>query len=724
MEQVKGYLVTTLFHNEKNHYSIIKIRIDQKKDEKLTIVGYFDIPEKNELIMYNGEYVDHERFGRQFKAEYIEKVLPNSNEAIIRFLSSSLFPKIGVVTAEKIVNTLGENCLNLIKEDESCLDQVDIKKELKDTIINVLKNNNRIEEKIKLFVGYGLNMKEIIKLDAYYGKEMANVILTDPYQMVIDIDGIGFKTADRIAQNMNIKEDDPRRIRGAILYCLDDICFKTQNTFTDINTLFQSVIKFLPFMNDEVFMDCFSDLASSGNLIFEDARVYPLKLFIAEREVAFDLSQFMKRKIVGIDEEEIYDEISNIEDSLGIKYENKQIEAIVRAVSSGMTIITGGPGTGKTTILKAIIRVFKKLYSNKVILCCAPTGRAAKRMSELTGVEATTIHRSLGWDLDTNQFCKDKNDPLFGDVLIVDEFSMVDVNLFYHLLDATLNFKQIILIGDDEQLPPVSPGSVLNELMSMNLENTIKLEKIYRQGEESGIIPLANDIRKGIINHENLDKNDVTFINVDKGNVKNVLLSLVEEKINYGDDLEDIQILAPMYDGQCGITYLNEVLREYFNPPSIHKKEIAIGKTIYREGDKVLQLKNQPSDDVYNGDIGFIAEIKNKEEDEEIKKSTITVNFDGNFVTYDYTNFVNLTHAYCISVHKSQGSEYKNVFLLSFWEHRIMLKRKLIYTGITRTKNNLYILGDLSAFEFGIRQEDLKKKNISLKEKLGDILSN
>lgn len=724
MEQVKGYLVTTLFHNEKNHYSIIKIRIDQKKDEKLTIVGYFDIPEKNELIMYNGEYVDHERFGRQFKAEYIEKILPNSNEAIIRFLSCSLFPKIGVVTAEKIVNTLGENCLNLIKEDESCLEQVDIKKELKDTIINVLKNNNRIEEKIKLFVGYGLNMKEIIKLDAYYGKEMANVILTDPYQMVIDIDGIGFKTADRIAQNMNIKEDDPRRIRGAILYCLDDICFKTQNTFTDINTLFQSVIKFLPFMNDEVFMDCFSDLASSGNLIFEDARVYPLKLFIAEREVAFDLSQFMKRKIVGIDEEEIYDEISNIEDYLGIKYENKQIEAIVRAVSSGMTIITGGPGTGKTTILKAIIRVFKKLYSNKVILCCAPTGRAAKRMSELTGVEATTIHRSLGWDLDTNQFCKDKDDPLFGDVLIVDEFSMVDVNLFYHLLDATLNFKQIILIGDDEQLPPVSPGSVLNELMSMNLENTIKLEKIYRQGEESGIIPLANDIRKGIINHENLDKNDVTFINVDKGNVKNVLLSLVEEKINYGDDLEDIQILAPMYDGQCGITYLNEVLREYFNPPSIHKKEIAIGKTIYREGDKVLQLKNQPSDDVYNGDIGFIAEIKNKEEDEEIKKSTITVNFDGNFVTYDYTNFVNLTHAYCISVHKSQGSEYKNVFLLSFWEHRIMLKRKLIYTGITRTKNNLYILGDLSAFEFGIRQEDLKKKNISLKEKLGDILSN
>ena len=722
MEQVKGYIVATIFHNEINHYSIIKIRIDQKKDEKLTIVGYFDIPEKNELIMYHGEYVDHERFGLQFKAEYIEKVLPNSNEAVIRFLSSSLFPKVGAKTAEKVVEALGENCLNLIKEDESVLDQVDIKEELKQTIINVLKNNNRIEEQIKLFVGYGLNMKEIIKLDAFYGKEMTNIILSDPYQMVIDIDGIGFKTADRIAKNMNIEDDDPRRIRGAILYCLDEICFRTQNTYTDINTLFSTVVKFLPFMSEDIFMDCFSDLASLNNLIYENNRVYPIKLYIAEKEVAYNLAQFINRKIVGINEDDILNEIREIENINGIKYEQKQVAAIVHAISSGMSIITGGPGTGKTTILKAIIQIFKNLFSNKTIVCCAPTGRAAKRMSELTGVESTTIHRSLGWDLDTNQFCKDKDDPLFGDVLIIDEFSMVDVNLFYHLLDATQNFKQIILIGDDEQLPPVSPGSVLNELMSMNLSNTIKLEKIYRQGEDSGIIPLASDIRIGKLNHENLDKNDVTFINVDKYSLKNILLNRLEELINYGDELQDIQILAPMYDGQCGITYLNEVLREYFNPASLHKKEIQIGKTIYREGDKVLQLKNQPSDDVYNGDIGFIVEIRNKEEDDEIKKSTITVDFDGNFVTYDYTNFVNLTHAYCISVHKSQGSEYKNVFLLSFWEHRIMLKRKLIYTGITRTKSNLYILGDLTAFEYGIKQEDLKQKNISLKEKLIEIL--
>lgn len=721
MEQVKGYVVATLFHNEKNHYSIIKIRIDQKKDEKLTIVGYFDIPEKNELICYSGEYVDHERFGRQFKVEFLEKVLPDSNEAIIRFLSSSLFPKVGSVTAEKVVNALGENCLNLIKENEHVLDNVDIKNELKQTIVNVLKNNNRIEEKIKLFVGYGLNMKEIIKLDAYYGKEMANIILSDPYQMIVDIDGIGFKTADRIAKNMNIEDTDPRRIRGAILYCLDEICFRTQNTFTDIHILYNTAIKFLPFMDNEIFMDCFSDLVTAGSIIYDDNRVYPLKLYIAEREVAFDLSRFIKRRINEVDEELVLNEIYQIEEKLGIKYEEKQIAAIVHAISNGMTIITGGPGTGKTTILKAIIKIFKTLFANKVILCCAPTGRAAKRMSELTGVEATTIHRSLGWDLDTNEFLKDKDDPLFGDVLIIDEFSMVDINLFYHLLDATQNFKQIILIGDDEQLPPVSPGSVLNELMSMNLDNTIKLEKIYRQGEDSGIIPLASDIRIGKIKYENLNKSDVKFIELDKYNIKKTILSLVEEKINNGDDLQDIQILSPMYDGQCGITYLNEMLRDYFNPATIDKKEIAIGKTIYREGDKVLQLKNQPSDDVYNGDIGFIVEIRNKDEDGN-RKSTITVDFDGNYVTYDYTNFVNLTHAYCISVHKSQGSEYKNVILLTYWDHRIMLKRKLIYTGVTRTKHNLYIIGDISAFEYGIKQEDLKQKNISLKEKLYELI--
>jgi len=721
MEQVKGYIVATLFHNEKNHYSIIKIRIDQKKDEKLTVVGYFDVPEKNELICYNGEYVDHERFGRQFKAEYLDKVLPDSNDAVIRFLSSSLFPRVGVATAEKIVDALGENCLNLIKEDESVLDNVEIKKELKETIANVLKNSSRIEEKIKLFVGYGLNMKEIIKLDAYYGKDMTNIVLSDPYQMIVDIDGIGFKTADRIAQNMNIAEDDPRRIRGAILYCLDDICFRTQNTYTDVSSLFSASARFLTFMNEEIFMDCFSDLVNAENIVYLDNKVYPHKLYLAEQEVAYNLSKFIKRNIANVELENIYLEIQKIENKLGIKYEEKQIEAIVHAISNGMTIITGGPGTGKTTILKAIIEIFKSLYANKVILCCAPTGRAAKRMNELTGVEATTIHRSLGWDLDTNEFLKDKDDPLYGDVIIVDEFSMVDVNLFYHLLDATKNFKQIILIGDDEQLPPVSPGSVLNELMTLNLPNTIKLEKIYRQGEDSGIIPLASDVRKGIFNPVNLNKNDVSFIDVNKNYIKQALLSLVEEKINCGDELSDIQILAPMYDGSCGITYLNEVLREYFNPASLNKKELQVGKTIYREGDKVLQLKNQPTDDIYNGDIGFIVEIHNKDEDGS-KKSTIVVDYDGNFVTYDYSTFVNLTHAYCISVHKSQGSEYKNIFLLTFWEHRIMLKRKLIYTGITRTKHNLYILGDINAFEYGIKQEDLKNKNISLKEKIKKLL--
>ena len=355
----------------------------------------------------------------------------------------------------------------------------------------------------------------------------------------------------------------------------------------------------------------------------------------------------------------------------------------------------------------------ERLYPNNKIKLCAPTGRASKRMNYITGKEATTIHRLLKWDLDTNKFSKNEDDPVEGDFIIIDEFSMVDCQLFYSLLRAIGPFNKILLIGDDKQLPPVSPGDVLRDLLELNLIPTVMLEKIHRQSENSGIIPLCYDVRNGRFNEENIHKDDVSFIECRNVDVKDYVLKLVEHAINHGLSQQDIQILAPMYDGVAGITNLNDHLREFFNPADVFKKEVAIGRTTYREGDKILQLKNQPDDDVYNGDIGTLVEINDED-----GKLRLIIDFDGNFVSYTPEYFTNITHAYCISVHKSQGSEYKYVIMPILQEYSLMLRRKLIYTGISRAKECLTLLGSVNMFKRGIATIEQKYRKTSLQERL------
>ena len=713
MEQVTGYVQSVVFYKETTKYTIARLKLDQKKDEKIVITGYFDPPGKQELCRFYGDYVDHPRYGRQFKVEYFEKLLPTSKEAIIRFLSSSLFAGVGSKTAEKIVDEFGENCLSLIKEDPYILDKIDIKDKIKSSIIQGINKSNHLEEAIKLFVGHGIPAKYLIKMDAVYGDKLVPLVMNNPYILVRDIDGIGFKTADRVALNLGFDEMDSRRISSLIAFVCKDICYRTQDTYTSKEEIYRYANKILPELSEEFFFENFNNAIKDRDLIDEDGRIFPASLFDAENGIAKHLRSYLVDKIVTIDEDLILKEIRIVEEELGITYSDEQVEAIIMCINNGVSIITGGPGTGKTTVVHAIIKVYERLYPNNKIKLCAPTGRASKRMNYITGKEATTIHRLLKWDLDTNKFSKNEDDPVEGDFIIIDEFSMVDCQLFYSLLRAIGPFNKILLIGDDKQLPPVSPGDVLRDLLELNLIPTVMLEKIHRQSENSGIIPLCYDVRNGRFNEENIHKDDVSFIECRNVDVKDYVLKLVEHAINHGLSQQDIQILAPMYDGVAGITNLNDHLREFFNPADVFKKEVAIGRTTYREGDKILQLKNQPDDDVYNGDIGTLVEINDED-----GKVRLIIDFDGNFVSYTPEYFTNITHAYCISVHKSQGSEYKYVIMPILQEYSLMLRRKLIYTGISRAKECLTLLGSVNMFKRGIATIEQKYRKTSLQERL------
>lgn len=719
MEEIKGYLITSLFHNESNKYSVIKIRLDQKKDENVVIVGYFDIPLKENLMRYKGEYVDHPKYGKQFLVEQYEKILPNDNEGVIRYLSSSTFKGVGAATAKIVVDTLGSDCLELIKKDNTILDKVNIRKKSKDAIIEGLSINSHLEEAQRLFIGHGLNMKELIKLDAFYGENLITIIMNNPYQMVEDIFGIGFKKADKIAASLNISEDDPRRIESAIVYSINNLCFQTQNTYVNESILYTEVLKVVPSLNYEDYKDMLSNLIYYKKIIKEDDRLYSLNLYTAETKTSEYLVRYMFKEILPIGEDYLLDKLKKLEKKEGIVYSDDQKEAIISSINNPISLIIGGPGTGKTTILKAIINLLQEVNNKIVIKLCAPTGRASKRMSELTGVEATTIHRLLSWDLDTNQFSNDFSNPVFGDVLIIDEFSMVDVSLLYHLLDATTNFKQLIFIGDEEQLPPVSPGNVLKELVDMNFNFTHKLVNIYRQDENSGIIPLSYNIRNGLLDVNNLNKNDVKFMPGNLMSIKDNIVKIIQLYLDKGYEQRDIQVLAPKYDGAIGIYTLNDLLQSIFNPKDDNKKEYQIGRFIYRVGDKILQLKNQPDDDVYNGDIGILKDIQKPEGK---NKTYLLVEYDGNIVKYDSNTFSNITLGYCISVHKAQGSEYNIVIFPMDFEYGQMLRRKLIYTGITRTKKKLYLLGNVHALKKGVELKDTIKKNFTLRQRIEELL--
>ena len=714
---LNGKITYVLYRNESNFYTVARFLINDEKERTITITGM--MPEVEQDVVYNiyGHYTEHPKYGLQFAVESYDKPLPQEQEGIISYLSSARFPGIGKKTAEKIVSVLGEGCLEDIRKDPSILHQVEglSEKHIQSIRENINQDDDELVSLYRFLNIHGIGARNTARIYKAYGKKALDKIRENPYCVIEDCEGFGFATADKMAQSMGVQPDDPRRLYAYLVSLTMDLCMKNGNSFIRLEALEEAFHKKIK--NTECdFSDLLEEAVMKRSLVREENRIYPVTQYDAEKEIADYLSGFPYEDLDPADPDLVQKYLNAMEKDIGITYGEKQTEAIQSFFANPFLIMTGGPGTGKTTVVRAMVTLFRLIYPEAEVVCAAPTGRAAKRLAELTETGTATIHSLLQWDLDSNTFGKNEDEPIHADLLIIDEFSMVDSYLFSALLKASRHVRKICVIGDEDQLPSVGPGCVLRDLIDCKEFPVIRLDHIYRQKNGSDVIALAHDIREGKADFTQYT-HDVAFLNCPSAAVKNTILNIVQNALEKGYEMDDIQVLSPMYAGNAGIDVLNNALQEEFNPYEPLKKQVKRGYMIFREGDKILQLKNQPDDDVYNGDIGTLEEILDAEETED-HKTTIVVNFQGNYVEYIPENWNNITLAYCISVHKSQGSEYPIVIMPFVRQHTIMLQRKLIYTAITRARKSLVLLGDPDVFQRGIETIDRHPRETTLAQRI------
>lgn len=725
---IKGIFKKFIFRSDQN-YVIGLFKVKDTNDESLedyvlemvTFTGYFHELTVDEKYIFYGDMVNNQKYGLQFKVEEYERVKPEGKDAVIDFLSSDLFSGIGEKTAETIVNTLGDDVLNIISDDYSSLLLVPGLKEAKaKKIYDTLKKYNESYDTIIYLTTLGFSMKDSMTIYNKYREVTKMVIEDNVYSIVDEIDDISFSKIEMVRKNLNIEDLDARRIMALIVHVMKELCFNNGDTYLYLDEIYNSVIKILNYdFNKEEFEDILIEISKTGRIKIEDDEYYLKEYFDSEKRVA-DIIYYLTNKKDN-KYKKIEKEIENLESYFDIKYNRKQIDAIKNAYEKNFSIITGGPGTGKTTIIKAIVELYRKTndfsfdnLTSKLALL-APTGRAAKRMSESCLFPASTIHRFLKWNKESNKFMINENNKSNVEFVIIDEVSMIDVNLLDNLFKGLNKNIKIVMIGDYNQLESVAPGKVLKDLIDSDMINVTFLDELYRQDENSYIAKLAKEINDNDLSEDFLiKKDDYSFIESDSINLKTYIRKVLEKAIERGYTSDDIQLLAPMYKGENGIDNLNRLMQDIFNP-SRGQKEIVNKDLIYRENDKVLQLENDPDNNVFNGDLGYISKID---------KSTISVNFDGNVVKYTPKDYSKIKHGYAISIHKSQGSEFKLVIVPIIFSYKIMLYKKIIYTAITRAKQNLTIIGDKNAFIYSIKNEISYERKTKLKDRLQSFLMN
>ena len=721
---IEGAVEEIIFRNDGNGYTVFYF---EHSDMHTVCVGKFLQISVGAHLKLEGNFVTNAKYGEQFQVDSFETLYPTSKEGIRKYLGSGLIKGVGPVTAKAIVDVFKEDTLNVIEFAPKELANVrGISERKAEMIGEAFRELKHLQNTVIFLQGYGLTVNMAIKIFEVYQNKTVEIIKENPYKLVEDVEGIGFATADKIARSLGIDRRSEFRIRAGFLYCLTDASEKNGHTYLPKEDLFKNVSKLLEIEEDESFKKVLEDLifdrTVTNTFIFPHDAVMLTKYFYYERSIADKLALLCCS--LTSTELNVDSEIKHFEEVNKITFHPDQKKAIINAVNSGVSIITGGPGTGKTTIVKCIIELLEA--QRKKILLTAPTGRAAKKLSEATERDARTIHRALQVDFRSKRFIFNEQNPLPYNVIIVDEVSMVDVPLMCNLLKAVARDTKLIFVGDKDQLPSVGAGNVLEDMLTSGVISVAELTQIYRQSEKSLIISNAHKINEGEMPEIDNKSQDFFFDSkVELEDIKTTIVNMVTTRIPKfnGIDSIKIQVLAPLKAGVCGIENLNRELQAKLNPPKNFRKELTVGQTIFREGDKVMQMSNnydlewtrqvglytENGAGVFNGDIGYIHSI-------DVQTGEVEIWFeDGRECIYPRTELSQLSLAYAITIHKSQGSEFDVVIIPIISGPSLILNRNLIYTAVTRAKKMVVLVGEKKNLKRMIGNKFILKRHTALK---------
>jgi exodeoxyribonuclease V alpha subunit len=721
LADLQGQIERITYTNDESGFTIAKVRVYDRRD-LVTVVGNLRAPTAGEILKMQGEWTNHPKYGEQFRVVHYKSMVPASVHGIEKYLGSGLIKGIGPIMAKRIVKTFGNETLDVIEQEIEKLIEVEgIGKKRVEMIRQAWADQKEIRQVMLFLQSHGVSSGYATKIFKTYGNEAIEVVQENPYRLATDIFGIGFLTADRIAEKLGFTKDSELRAEAGILYVLHQLADEG-HVYYPLEPLLIKCQEILE-VDQDVLFRALQGLDDGQKVVIDDLdergdpkgghrAVYLAKFHLSETNIASRLKTLITapKSIRPIDPDKA---IAWVQQQLDITLASRQVEAVKRALTNKVVVITGGPGTGKTTIINAILKIFRR--AGVKFLLAAPTGRAAKRMSEATGHEAKTIHRLLEYSIQKGGFQKNEKTPLKCDLLVVDETSMIDTILMHHLLKAIPPRATLILVGDVNQLPSVGAGAVLQDIISSRAVPVMELNEIFRQARESLIIVNAHKINQGLMptfRPSGHKLEDFYFIEQEEPEkVLSIILGLVKERIpgRFGfDPIDDIQVLTPMHKGIVGAGNLNQELQEALNPKP---DSMSRGGRNFRLQDKVMQIKNNYEKEVFNGDLGRIVRIDPVSQE-------VIVDFDGRRVPYNYSDLDEVVLAYAVSIHKSQGSEYPAVVIPILTQHYVLLQRNLIYTAVTRGRRLVVMVGTRKALAMGIKNDKTKKRYTYLRNRL------
>ena len=718
--EIKGQIERITFYNEENGYTIAKMKAGGRPD-LVTVVGNLLSVSAGEVLKLKGQWRNHPKFGEQFEVISYESIVPATVKGIEKYLGSGLIKGIGPVMARRLVAKFGLETLNVIEVETARLSEVDgIGEKRIEMIRKAWDDQKEIRDVMVFLQGHGVSPAYAAKIYKQYAKESIKIVQENPYRLATDIFGIGFITADKIAEKLGIAKDSQIRAEAGILYVLHQLSDEG-HVYYPYEPLIEECKKILG-LDRDVIVKAFGTVAEDRKIIIDELNagefkennkaVYLAKFHVCETGVAARLKGLMQypKKLRAFDRDKA---LEWVQKELKINLAENQKQAVREAIDKKVMVVTGGPGTGKTTIINSIIKIYRRLGQR--VLLAAPTGRAAKRMSEAAGHEARTVHRLLEFSPKEGRFKKDENNPLSADLVVIDETSMMDTVLMYQFLKAVPTEATLVLVGDIDQLPSVGAGNVLKDIIDSECIPTVRLTEIFRQAKESMIVVNAHRVNNGhmpVTDKTGASLQDFYFFRAEEPELAlQKIIELCKEKIprKFGyKPVDDIQVLTPMHRGIIGAANLNAELQKHLNPST---NELIRGGTSLKVGDKVMQIRNNYNKEVFNGDIGRISKIDREEQE-------VVVDYDGKTVRYEYSELDEIVLAYAVSVHKSQGSEYQVVVMPVLTQHYILLQRNLLYTGITRGKRLVVLVGTKKAIAIAIKNDKPQKRYTLLRERL------